>query len=151
MCFNTWMVALHFTETAALPADTHSAGNTHTHTLAEMIKWHQMTGQHGYLTLWNFADTTQRLLNPGGPLMKHSWRQRDFPFNLRMMRWSRCLRFIHDLRTASTMATPRRLLFAKFNTELPNTGRARRIWVNQNFFQRHLTNGFSQWTHLAGK
>ncbi len=99
MCFNTWTVALHFTrKTTALLTRAHI--QTCTYTLAQMIKWQQMTGQQGYLTSWNFAEVTERLLNPGRPLMKHRGRQRNFPFNLSTMRRSRCLRFIHNLHTS---------------------------------------------------
>lgn len=155
MCFNTWTVALHFTrKTTALLIRTHI--QTRTHTRAQMIKWHQMTGQQGYLTSWNFAEATERLLNPGGPLMKHRGRQRDFPFNLRTMRRSRCLRFIHSLHTSLTRATPGSLLLTKVNTEPYNTDTACRRWVSQHFYergksQRPLNLCFSQRVNLAGK
>lgn len=58
-------------------------------------------------------------LNLGCPLMKHRGRQRDFSFNLGMVRWSRCFSFINNFHRNQnhSRVRPRTMLPTKFKTE----------------------------------
>ena len=101
-----------------------------------MIKWHQMTGQQGYnIVRLCVADAAQRLLNPGGPLMKHWGRQREISL-LIWGRWDEA--DVWDLFATHTVARKRATpgSLTKFNTEPSDNDTACRRWVSQKLYER---------------